>query len=301
MRRPGPESSPLEREPNEFRLRFGMVSERSLARERANEPNEDQAFCTEQGEVGVFDGMGGHDAGEVASSIAVDAVRDYFAAMREEIKDAEDARVVIQEALYLAHMFIADENSSRRNYRDMGTTAVVGLIVRPPDAAPVLVLGWVGDSRALLEREGHLEILTVDDSPWLQDLPDDERGRQQRLQAMAETDEDLKIAVARPKKLVLDPSITQALGLRASSTLRERAIDIHIAEQPLKPGDRLIFDTDGINDPVTLPRISRAIRGKKPAAAARALITESRRTLTTGSPRRKDDDATAVVIDVEGA
>src|SRR6187397_2204156 len=128
----------------------------------------------------VADGMGGHQSGEVASSMAADAVRAFFDATEKE--DATwpfpiDPNLSLAEnrlaaAIKMANKQIFDRSLHDHSLQGMGTT-VVGLLVVPEKR--VAYVAHVGDSRAYRIREGEIVQLTRDHSlinDYLMMMPD---------------------------------------------------------------------------------------------------------------------------------
>ena len=120
--------------------------------------NEDACLLQELGEgtllVGVADGMGGHPAGDVASSVTVATI---IGAARDLAGAPEDCEGWLVAALAAAHQAVLSTAAAEPAYEGMGTTAVLA-IVRPEVAA----LAHVGDSRGYLIRAGKAEQLTED-------------------------------------------------------------------------------------------------------------------------------------------
>src|SRR5688572_12862672 len=108
--------------------------------------------------IGLFvvaDGMGGHNAGEVASAIAAKSLEDF-------LKRAEDAsESTLAEALCLANDQVLNAATTNPTYQGRGTTVVAACV---KDGS--LVLARVGDSRIYRMSAGPLEQLTDDDS-WV--------------------------------------------------------------------------------------------------------------------------------------
>jgi serine/threonine protein phosphatase PrpC len=102
----------------------------------------------------VFDGMGGHMAGDVASSKARDVVHAYV----REHRASRQPHQLLAEALSAASAAVHNEARSRRDRHGMGTTAVVVLMTSDNTG----VLAHVGDSRAYLLRERRMQLLTKD-------------------------------------------------------------------------------------------------------------------------------------------
>jgi protein phosphatase len=113
----------------------------------------------------VADGMGGHNAGEVAAGIAVRSVTEY---LRESARptwpfgfDASlsEAANRLRTAIYVANQRILATAAANPAYAGMGTTIVAAL------AAPGgVAIAHVGDSRLYLFRAGRLDLRTQDDS-----------------------------------------------------------------------------------------------------------------------------------------
>ncbi|HJL32275.1 MAG TPA: protein phosphatase 2C domain-containing protein, partial [Polyangiaceae bacterium LLY-WYZ-15_(1-7)] len=186
--------------------------------EDANSPKE-----ILEGELGpqglvfaVCDGMGGAAAGEVASKMAVETIREVMlAGDPPQERDGFAHRLVyaIEEAG--ARIFSAAKMD--RSRRGMGTTATVaGLVDR------VLFIGQVGDSRCYVLRDGELSLVTKDQSLVNQLI---EAG--QLTEEEAEAFEHSNI-------------ILQALG-----TTEEVAVDLTFLE--LRQGDRLMLCSDGLS------------------------------------------------------
>jgi serine/threonine protein phosphatase PrpC len=119
------------------------------------EHNEDAvAILPGIGAAILADGMGGHNAGEVASQIAVDLIATI---LQQTAGVPADAR--LETALQAAHAGIRDKASSSLRFQGMGTTAVVTFLEKNR-----LSYAHVGDSRLYRWRKGRLEQLTRDHS-----------------------------------------------------------------------------------------------------------------------------------------
>jgi protein phosphatase len=189
----------------------------------------------------VADGMGGHNAGEIASAMAVDIVGQFvidsrrdppvtwpFKQNRDEIHDSETLAIAVQYA-NLRIYESARENADRRG---MGTT-FVGAMVRGNAAW----IAHVGDSRGYLVRAtGQIEPLTVDHS-----LLEEYRRTRPDL-----TDEQLK---RFPYKNV----ITRALGMKTD-------VSVEMHRHELHDGDTLVICCDGLTGMVPDDKIARIVR-----------------------------------------
>ena len=223
----------------------------------------------ELGIYAVADGMGGAQGGEVASRMAVEAIREGYhhagaAALTEVIAHAN-------ERIHAA--------ADAPNLRGMGTTTVVLAIVPEepdpdgPDAhddaeAPLhLLVANVGDSRAYLFRDGGLTQITEDHSVVA------ELVREGRITATE--------AEAHPQRNI----ITRVLGVYPEVSPDLWPID------PVK-GDRYLLCSDGLFNEVTGDQITAALRRlDDPNEAAEELV----RLANEGGGR---DNITVIVIDV---
>lgn len=127
------------------------------------EHNEDYIWVDEQaGLYIVADGMGGHEAGEVASELASTTIGEMVAARLKAdatLSEAETIREMMVNAIETANQSIYQAAQDAEQVRPMGTTIVVA-ITRPP----VAFISHVGDARAYLVRGTTLTRLTEDDT-----------------------------------------------------------------------------------------------------------------------------------------
>ena len=176
---------------------------------RVRRRNED-TFVLDPPLFAVADGMGGAQAGEVASRLAAAAFREYHEADR--LAPDERLQAIIQEA----NRRIYDRALSDSNVSGMGTTVTAALLI-----GGRVTLGHVGDSRAYRIREGELEQLTEDHS-LVGDLM-----RSGRLTA--------EEAEAHPQRSV----ITRALGT-------DPEVDVDTSVVDAQPGDLFLLCSDGL-------------------------------------------------------
>ena len=170
----------------------------------------------------VADGMGGHAGGGIASRIAVDSlVGTIRAAAADSALSTQPSRAVdlLTEALSIAHEAIYQAALQNQELEGMGTTIVACLLC--PGSPSQIVLAHVGDSRAYLLRDRHLQALTIDHSYV------------QKLVAQGGLTEDE--ASRHPQRNVL----LRALGSPGQGTPDTRI-------QPLEPDDELLLCTDGL-------------------------------------------------------
>ena len=153
-------------------MRILYASRSDVGMKRDN--NEDNLLVfPEENVFAVFDGMGGHAAGEVASAIAASEVREFFAFTGRD-EDAtwpfkgdrdrgyDENRCIASIKLANARIIEASEQDGAK--RNMGTTAVLVHFTERHGAGPKAVVAHVGDSRAYRFRDGKLRRLTIDHS-----------------------------------------------------------------------------------------------------------------------------------------
>jgi serine/threonine protein phosphatase PrpC len=192
----------------------------------------------------VCDGMGGAEAGEVASAIAVAAIRDYVEGRlrRGETQALGDA---LTGALEEANRLIIEYQKERPEARGMGSTGVCAAIV-PPDGA----VAWVGDSRAYMLEGGALRQLTKDHS---------------LVQRLVEIGQ---ITAEEARHHEHKNVITRSLGARQSGPAGAEAVALK-----LRRGDRLLLCSDGLMAHVDDPAIAEIMkRHDDPYPIARELI-----------------------------
>ncbi len=216
----------------------------------------------------VADGMGGHNAGEVASHLAVETIHGFIAESATaaditwpfglEVKNSIEVNRLTT-AVRLANRKIYSEGSRQPELSGMGTTVVAALV-----AGDKVVLVGVGVSRIYRLRGGSLEQLTSDDT-WLASV----------LGAKEAEDAD----PSHPLRHVL----TSVVGTKDDLKPESR-------EETLKPGDRFLLCTDGIHGKLDSAALTTLLASASTSAdGATRLVDEA---LTRGTT----DNATALVI-----
>ncbi len=192
------------------------LTNRGLERPR----NEDSCFARDDTDLAllvVADGMGGHQAGNVASSLAVSMAENLWEKLdRNVILSTGGARQLISRYIVEANELIITEASSSLDKKGMGTTITAGLL-----CGNCLTIGHVGDSRAYLIKDNRIELLTRDHS---------------LLEELIESGQvDPEEAKSHPQRHVL----TRALGI-------SRDLEIDVIEQDISENSILLFCTDGL-------------------------------------------------------
>jgi PPM family protein phosphatase len=208
---------------------------------RQRSANEDALFIRSPIFV-VADGMGGAQAGEVASKAAAEA-------FDRDLPDAPPERL-LRETIEAANSEIHRLAQADPSRAGMGTTITAAIV----DAASEEVcIGHVGDSRAYRLRDGRLERLTRDHS-----LVEEMRRKGQITDAQAED---------HPQRSI----ITRALG-------PEPDVEVDIQTVPAAPGDVFLLCSDGLTTMVDEERIAGLLSdASSMRAAVRALVDEANR------------------------
>jgi serine/threonine protein phosphatase PrpC len=191
-------------------MRFECVSRTHVGLQR--KINEDSVFVdSERGLWAVADGMGGHEAGEIASNMVTDALRCL-----PEVDDLDELARRAVEALRDVNRELVDLGRAGDREQTIGTT-VVGLAI----ADGSYRCFWMGDSRAYRLRDGEL-IRVSHDHSLVQELVDAGMLRPEE----AETHENANL-------------ITRAVGAS------EKA-EVEVVSGDVRPGDQFLLASDGL-------------------------------------------------------
>ncbi len=196
---------------------------------RIRDHNEDaSAADMDIGLVAVADGMGGYNAGEVASELAIktvmNLVRDGVAREARGEVDSESGllrqSITLRNAVSRANKIIWQTAQSQPQCKGMGTTFAACLFYDDK-----VSIAHVGDARAYRHRDDRLEQLTLDHS-LLQELVD--RGFYSPEEAQRSTNRNY---------------VTRALGV-------ESTVEVEVQEGTVLPGDIFLLCSDGLTDMV---------------------------------------------------
>ena len=245
-----------------------MLQAWGVSEKGAIRPTNQDRFAVDEGLrlCVIADGMGGHNAGEIAAHAAVDAVLDV-------VRDRQcagwpfgfnpslsEAGNLIRTAIHLADMQVLEQAGHSSAYAGMGTTIVAALVV---DGR--LSVGHVGDSRLYRLAGGRLRQLTDDDS-WMASV-------------MAS---DPRINASLMEYHPMRHALTNVVG-------RRRRTDVHVVEEPLTAGDRLLLTTDGVHGVLDDRRLEQLVVDPDDLAGAAAAVVRS------AIARGSRDNCTAVV------
>jgi serine/threonine protein phosphatase PrpC len=196
---------------------------------KVREHNEDTiAFDPDIGLLVLADGMGGYNAGEVASGIAVKTIVNLVreSVEREDLRVPDQATgmsrasIILRDAIHRANKIIYQTARAQPQCEGMGTTVVAALMFDNK-----IAVAHVGDSRMYRQRNDKFEQITMDHS-LLQELVD--RGFYSPEEAQRAANKNY---------------VTRALGV-------EQSVEVEIQEVPTQKGDFYVLCSDGLSDMV---------------------------------------------------
>ena len=196
----------------------------------------------------LADGMGGYNAGEVASDMAVQEVHaqllHWFTTCGSE-PGADDIRSALVDAAQTANQKVFDAAVGTPEFRGMGTTLVAALFL-----GHSAWIGHIGDSRAYLFRAGHLGQISRDHSLL-----------QEQIDAGLITHDEAAFALHRNL-------VTRAVGV-------EDIVELEVHEHPLEPGDLLLLCSDGLSDMLPDAVMAQVLAAHENLPAAAAALVEA--------------------------
>lgn len=186
----------------------------------------------------VADGMGGHQAGEVASEGAVELViAKYYGDTKH------DAPTSLVQAFHIANQQLHLQSETEPSKQGMGTTLVAAAIL-----GRKVYVANVGDSRAYLINNSRGIAQITEDHSWVE--------------------EQVRAGLLTPEQALRHPQrnlVTRALGSRPS-------VDVDLFEGEIGEGDTLLLCSDGLTGRVDDPEIGDLVLGYPPPEAARQLV-----------------------------
>lgn len=234
---------------------FGAVSDTGKLR-NANE----DSFLVSEHLLAVADGMGGHNAGEVASAMAVKLLQDAANQPIESPESFIDLISTINDAIFSAATGASEQ-------RGMGTTlTAIAVAGSTPSDERVVVIN-VGDSRTYILRKGELRQVTIDHS-YVQELVSE---------GVISADD----ARTHPRRNI----VTRALGIDSRVIADSWTL-------PIVDGDRYVLCSDGLVDEISNEEILAILmENADPQRAAECL-------LAAANDRGGRDNVTVIVVDV---
>ncbi|MBD3670766.1 MAG: Stp1/IreP family PP2C-type Ser/Thr phosphatase [Gammaproteobacteria bacterium] len=196
--------------------------------------NEDAiAYDEPRGFAILADGMGGHNAGEVASQLTVKTVEAMLNDAMRGGESPDDVPDLINTAVQQANMAVYERSKLIADCKGMGTTVVVACV-----EDETLHIANVGDSRLYLYRENTLHQVTRDHS-LVADMV--EKGFLSPEEAQNSNQKNI---------------ITRAIGLQAE-------IEVDLYQQPMNQGDMFLLCSDGLSDVVNDAQIQASLEAEE--------------------------------------
>lgn len=232
--------------------------------------NEDSLFLDDRmGLYVVADGMGGHKAGEVASKLVVETIRDYIRQGQiddrvEESVDADEnlsreARLLLG-GIQLSNRIVHQTALSNEAYRGMGSTVSAVYFTEK-----TFIVANVGDSLIYLIRDGEIEQLAVPHT---------------LIAEQAERDPENAELLWGDFKHVL----TRAMGV-------DDTVKADINEVPFFKDDMIVICSDGLTDKADAEEILKLVYKQRSEKACKGLVD-------LANSRGGDDNITAIVLKV---
>ena len=213
----------------------------------------------------VADGMGGGQAGEVASQMAVELVADKFAARvsQKRIATQQGFEKALGGAVEEANRTVFQKGQNKDDLRGMGTTITAAAV-----CGTSAIFAQLGDSRAYLLRDSDVRQMTKDQSLVAQ------------MVAMGKL---------RPEEAKTHPRrnvILQALGVQPR-------VDVVITSTELRKGDRLVLCSDGLWGKVEVEEIKEFVERFPPQTACESLVR-------LANERGGEDNITVLIASFSG-
>ncbi|MFD0680472.1 MULTISPECIES: Stp1/IreP family PP2C-type Ser/Thr phosphatase [unclassified Paenibacillus] len=207
----------------------------------------------------VADGMGGHQAGDIASQIAVDVIYSELQAIPQS-PTVEERKTLLKSAVELANEKIFAFAAERESYHGMGTTVVA---VLADDSS--VVVGHIGDSRAYQINVQGIEQITEDHSLVNELVKSGQITREE--------------AGNHPRRNVL----TRALGTEAT-------IEVDVRDLSWNQGDILLLCSDGLSSLVSPDQLLAVVNGDG------LLESKAQRLVNEALEAGGDDNITLVLV-----
>ncbi len=250
-------------------IQAAMLTDVGMVRDH----NEDSAYIDPDHDFFIVaDGMGGHAAGEIASAMAVDKVREALEGSRATIAEFatsledEDRREIVkllESAVRSAHESVFDCGTRDSDKHGMGTTLDVVLL-----AGPEAFIAHVGDSRTYLIREGRAAQITTDHT-------------------VAE------VLVIEGKLTLEEAQISPLRTILVNAIGVAPEVGIEMAHVQLRKDDRILICSDGLHDYFPVEQELAERIGKDTPEPALADLVE------LAKERGGHDNITGIVLQVD--
>lgn len=234
--------------------------------------NEDAVFAdAELGIAILADGMGGYNAGEVASGMATTLLATSFSNLLSGLESGiepeffGDPKQLMHDEICGTNAAIFNASHSQPQYSGMGTTLVFSWFLDNR-----LYLGHVGDSRAYLWRGERLQQLTKDHS------------------LLQEQIDSGMISVEEARYSANRNLVTRALGI-------EPEVEVDLGEHDVFSGDLILLCSDGLNDMLDDDEIAEVLE-----MHAKNLTTAAQRLVEVANENGGRDNVSVILVRVQG-
>lgn len=211
----------------------------------------------------VADGMGGYNAGEVASRVAVESFVKYIRKEQQE-NEVSDILDLLKRATLIANRAVYNKSVRDKKCSEMGTTLVATAIYNNK-----IYIAYAGDSRAYLFKKGKLIPLTMDHSLVME------------LISKGEITEDE--AWCHPKRNV----ITRAIGIAPN-------VEVDCSVEEILDGDLVMLCTDGLSGMLTDKEMEHILRKSD------NLEDRLNRLVDSANEKGGKDNISVILIDIGG-
>lgn len=254
----------------------------SIASERHPDSNEDSLIVDKRNNMyAVFDGLGGHAGGALASESAKRHIEQMVEGV-DTFKDLNEAGDFLRLALKGAN------DNILRISPEAATTAVLAKIHRLNGELYASV-AHVGDSRAYLMRDGFLKALTTDHTPYRKYYGT--QGAMSQQERLANTDSTTLLSredtvAFRERNIVSD-----SLGI-------DYEVNADVNHYAVRQGDAIILTSDGVHDNLTTLEMQDILANSGSTNYAEHLTRAASERSKQPHMRAKKDDITAVTVDI---
>lgn len=235
---------------------------------RKRKGNEDSLLLDDDlGLYIVADGMGGRLAGEVASKLVVDTIREYMKHFKEdeEVEELMDSDETLSNeanrllsGINIASREVYQISKNNASYRGMGSTVSVVYFTDE-----TFIVANVGDSPIYLLRDGRIELLSVTHNMMAEQAA-------------------INPEIAERLKERFKHVLTRAMGV-------EETVKADICEIQYFNGDILTIASDGLSDKVSADEILDVVKNERPAKACQTLVD-------LANERGGDDNITVIIL-----
>ena len=233
--------------------------------------NEDALYLDDDlGLYVVADGMGGHQAGEVASGLVIETIRDYMKQVTEseDAEELEDSDETLSKqanqllsGIHLANRGVHQVAQSSEDYKGMGST--VSAVLFTDDT---VIAANVGDSPIYLSHDGNVELLSMTHNV---------------ITEQSAIDPEAAKRIGKQYRYLL----TRAMGIKET-------VEPDVCEIQFFDGDILVISSDGLSDKVSAEEIVEVVNREKPKEACQMLVDMA-------NERGGEDNITVIVLKIK--